>query len=57
MAKNKNAVDPINDLKDIMKKLIMLKLFDMKVSQPEIAKKLHMDLNTVNSFLKGIKKQ
>ena len=57
MPRNKRINDPIAELKDVMKKLLILKLFDMGVSQPEIAKKLHMDLNAVNNFLKGVKKQ
>jgi predicted transcriptional regulator len=56
MAKKRQTIEPIDDMRDTMKKLLALELFKMNVAQVEIAKKLHMDLNAVNAFLKGIKK-
>lgn len=53
--KRKNQ-DPIEDTRDTVKSLLILELFKLNVSQVEIAKKLRMDLNGVNAFLKGIKK-
>lgn len=56
MTKKRQVLDPIEDVRDTMKKLLALELFKMNVAQVEIAKKLRMDLNAVNAFLKGIKK-
>ncbi len=56
MPKSKHNLDPINEISELFKKALILKLFEMNVSQGEIAKKLHMNLNTVNGFLKGVKK-
>ena len=57
MAKKRQALDPVEDICNTIKKLLALELFKMNVSQSEIAKKLRIDLNIVNGFLKGIKKQ
>lgn len=56
MAKKKQ-LEPIEELCNLVKKSLILDLFAVNVAQVEIAKKLHMDLNTVNDFLKGIKKK
>ena len=56
MAKRKTTPEPIDEIRDTMKKVLALELFKMNVSQVEIAKKLRMDLNAINAFLKGIKK-
>lgn len=56
MTKKRQVLDPIEDVRDTMKKLLALELFKMNVAQVEIAKKLRIDLNAVNAFLKGIKK-
>jgi hypothetical protein len=57
MAKKKQALQPIEELCELTKKTLILSLFNMNVPQVEIAKKIHMDLNVVNEFLKGIKKK
>jgi hypothetical protein len=57
MAKKNQQLEPIEELCDLMKKTLILNLFNMNVPQADIAKKLHTDLNAVNEFLKGIKKK
>ena len=57
MTKRRKIVEPIDEVCDLMKKSLILSLFDMNLSQVEISKKLHMDLNAVNEFLKGLKKK
>lgn len=56
MTKKKQTRDPIEDMRDTMKNILTLELFKLNVPQVDIAKKLRMDLNAVNAFLKGIKK-
>lgn len=56
MAKNKQNRDPLEDVRETLKSILVLELFKLNVPQVEIAKKLRMDLNAVNAFLKGIKK-
>lgn len=56
MAKKKQNIDPIVEVKDLIKKQLMLELFNLNLSQGEIAKKLRMDVHAVNDFLKGLKK-
>lgn len=56
MAKNKKIYQPTEEMKDLMKKSLVLELFKMNVAQADIGKKLRMELATVNNFLKGIKK-
>lgn len=57
MAKKKQNSDPNSAVLDLLKKLLALQLFAAGVSQGAIAKKLKMNLNRVNEFLKGIKKK
>jgi hypothetical protein len=57
MAKKNQQLDPIEELRDLMKKVLILNLFNLNVSQGEISKKLRIDVHTVNDFLKGIKKK
>lgn len=57
MVKNKKPIDKIDEINDSLKKILILKMFEMNVPQVEIAKRVHTDLNAVNSFLKGINKQ
>jgi len=40
----------------LLRKLIMLELFKLGVTQAEIGKKLKVKTATVNAFLKGIEK-
>jgi len=56
MTKKKQTRDPFEDMQDTMKSILVLELFKLNVPQVDIAKKLRMDLNAVNTFLKGIKK-
>jgi len=56
MAKNKQNRDPLEDVRETLKSILVLELFKLNVPQVDIAKKLRMDLNAVNAFLKGIKK-
>ena len=42
---------------ELLKKLLILELFKLRVPQKDIAKKLKMKLETVNGFLKGTHKQ
>ena len=57
MAPKKQNSDPNSAVLDLLKKLLVLQLFAAGVSQGNIAKKLKMNLNRVNEFLKGIKKE
>jgi hypothetical protein len=41
---------------ELLKKLLILELFKVGVTQTEIGKKLKMKKATVNAFLKGAKK-
>ena len=44
-----------NDLADLLKKLLVLQLFQLGVPQAKIAKKVRLSINVVNDLLKGIK--
>ena len=57
MTKKKQTTEPIDEIRDLLKKTLILRLFDINVSQVEIAKKLRMDIHAVNEFLKGLKKK
>lgn len=57
MVKKKQSIDTIEEIKDLIKKQLVLDLFNFNLSQGEIAKKLRMDIHTVNEFLKGLKKK
>ena len=56
MAKNKQNRGPLEDVRETLKSILVLELFKLNIPQVDIAKKLRMDLNAVNAFLKGIKK-
>lgn len=45
-----------DDLQDLVKKLLVLQLFQLGVPQAQIAKKVKLSINVVNALLKGIKK-
>ncbi len=51
------AAAPNDEVTNLLKKLLVLQLFEMEVPQAEIGKKLRMNLPAVNAFLKGIKKK
>ena len=57
MPHKKQESNPNAELQNLLKRLLVLQLFAMGVSQGAIAKKLKMNLNGVNDFLKGIKKE
>jgi hypothetical protein len=44
------------ELVTLLKKQLVLRLFELNVPQVQIAKKLKINIVAVNSFLKGIKK-
>jgi hypothetical protein len=48
-------IDPIIDVATLLKKLVILHMFELGVAQGTIAKKLKVDVHLVNDFLKGIK--
>ena len=48
---------PSEELSGLLKKVLVLKLFEMGVPQGDIGKKLKMDIRAVNGFLKGIKRE
>lgn len=49
--------DSNSELVGLVKRLLILQLFQMGVPQVKIAKKLTMDIGIVNRFLKGISRQ
>lgn len=53
----KQMANPLDEVKDLLRKQLLLDLFKLDLSQAEIAKRLRMDTHTVNGFLKGIKKK
>jgi DNA-binding transcriptional regulator LsrR (DeoR family) len=48
--------DPATELRNLFKKLLALQLFQLGVPQGEIAKRLKVNKQFVNDFLKGIRK-
>ena len=56
MAPKAQADDPNAEVRNLLKKLLILRLFELRVSQGDIAKKLKVDVHTVNEFLKGVKR-
>jgi DNA-binding transcriptional regulator LsrR (DeoR family) len=56
MAPKKQAIDPNMEVSNLLRKLLALQLFAAGASQGAIAKKLKMNINSVNELLKGIKK-
>jgi DNA-binding transcriptional regulator LsrR (DeoR family) len=45
-----------NEVADLLKKILILELFQLGVPQGEIGKKLKMQKKAVNAFLKSVKK-
>lgn len=45
-----------NELTDLLKKILILELFQLGVPQGEIGKKVKMQTKAVNNFLKSVKK-
>lgn len=56
MASKKQTDDPNAEVRTLLKKLLILQLFELRVSQGDISKKLRVDVHVVNEFLKGIKR-
>ena len=56
MAIRRHDSDPQIETSNLVRKLLVLQLFELNVPQAQIAKKLRTDIRNVNSFLKGIKK-
>ena len=57
MAQQKKQTRDTNDeIMNLLRRLLVLQLFELGVPQADIAKKLKMDILAVNTFLKGIKK-
>jgi hypothetical protein len=56
MATKKQTDDPNAETRNLLKKLLILRLFELRVSQGNISKKLKVDIHVVNEFLRGIKK-
>ncbi len=50
------ADDVNSEIRSLLKKLLILRLFELGVPQGVIAKKMKMDIKAVNEFLKGIKR-
>jgi len=50
------ADDMNNEIRVLLRKSLILRLFELGVTQANIAKKLKMDIKAVNEFLKGIKR-
>lgn len=56
MADRKRAGEPDAEVRFLLKKMLMLQLFELGLSQGQIAKKLRTDVHVVNDFLKGVKR-
>ena len=57
MAGRKQTDDPNSEIRNLLKKTLILRLFELGVSQGDISKKLRIDVHAVNEFLRGIKKR
>lgn len=57
MSKMKQNAASIDDLRDLMRKLLVIELFKLDLTYVEIAKRLKMNKNVVTDLLKGIDKK
>lgn len=57
MPQKKHNREPNDQIIDLLKKGLVLHLFEMGISQGEIGKKLKINKLAVNAFLKGIKRK
>lgn len=57
MAAKKRSSGDTSEIADLLKKNLVLQLFQLDVSQATIARKLKLSVNVVNDLLKGIKKR
>ena len=55
--RKKTNADPTGDQLDILKKLLIVELYKLKVPKHDIAKKLKINNDAVSNFLKGAEKQ
>lgn len=56
MPRKSKGDDPNYKLRDLMRKSLILQLFELSVPQGDIAKKLRVDIHFISDFLKGVKK-
>ncbi len=56
MAEKKVISGSESELADLLKKILIVQLFQLGVPQSAIAKKVKLRANVVNALLKGIKK-
>ncbi len=56
MRPKKNISDSDNELAYLLKKILVVQLFQLGVAQATIAKRVKLSINVVNALLKGIKK-
>lgn len=54
MKSNKSIAD--DELADLLKKVLAVQLFQLRLPQAAIAKRTKLSINVVNELLKGIKK-
>ncbi|MGD8456016.1 MAG: hypothetical protein PVF83_06510 [Anaerolineales bacterium] len=47
----------LDDIKKLLQQMVAIQLYNSGVSQDEIRQKLGINMNTVNSMLKGVKKE
>jgi hypothetical protein len=48
---------PNHEVVDLLKKLLVLHLFELGVPQAQIAKRMKMNSNSVSALLKGIRRK
>lgn len=57
MAGPRQRDEPNAEIRALLKKLLILQLFELGVSQGDISKKVRIDVHAVNEFLRGVKKR
>ena len=57
MARNKKIIEPMDEVIDLLKKLLILEFFKMNVPQAEIGKRLGIAAGSVNKMLKVVNKE
>jgi hypothetical protein len=55
--KKKQAAAANDEATDLLKKILVIQLFQLDVPQAAITKKVKLSINVVNDLLKGIKKR
>jgi DNA-binding transcriptional regulator LsrR (DeoR family) len=56
MKPKKNVSEPDDEIADLLKKILVVQLFQLGLPQAAIAKRVRLSINVVNALLKGIKK-